>query len=191
MAAREELWIFGYGSLMWDPGFAYLEREAGLLRGYHRAFCIYSRRYRGTPERPGLVLGLQPGGSCRGIAYRVAPVRREEVFAYLHEREMTGNVYEQRAVPVELVGGERRVYAYAHITKCGHPQHTGPLELERIAELICQGHGTRGPCAEYLVNTVRHLDELGIKDGPMHELLRHVEARRGTRKPPARPRQQP
>ncbi|HUI16185.1 MAG TPA: gamma-glutamylcyclotransferase [Alphaproteobacteria bacterium] len=181
MAQRGDLWIFGYGSLMWDPGFAYIEREPALLRGYHRAFCIYSHRYRGTAEAPGLVLGLQPGGSCRGIAYRIASARRAEVFAYLDEREMSGNVYEQRPVPVVLVGRHRRVHAYAHITKLGHPQHTGPLAFERIAELICQGHGTRGACAEYLVNTVRHLDELGIKDGPMHELLRYVEGRRASR----------
>ena len=178
MARQGELWIFGYGSLMWDPGFAYVEREPALLRGYHRAFCIYSHRYRGTAEAPGLVLGLQPGGSCRGIAYRIASARRSEVFAYLDEREMSGKVYEQRPVPVTLLSRRRRVHAYAHITQLGHPQHTGPLTFERIAELICQGHGTRGACAEYLVNTVRHLDELGIKDGPMHELLRYVEGRR-------------
>jgi len=172
------LWIFGYGSLMWDPGFAYVEREPALLHGYHRAFCIYSHRYRGTPEAPGLVLGLQPGGSCRGIAYRVAAGKKREVFAYLGEREMSGNVYEQRPVPVELLRRNRRVHAYAHIVKCGHPQHTGELPLARTAALIAQGHGSRGPCVEYLVNTVRHLDELGIKDGPMHELLRRVERRR-------------
>ncbi len=163
---------------MWDPGFAYLERAAGLVHGYHRAFCIYSQRYRGTPERPGLVLGLRPGGSCRGIAFRIDAGRREEVFAYLHEREMKGNVYEQRRLPVELAAGRGRIHAYAHVTKLAHPQHSGPLTLERIAELICQGHGERGACAEYLINTVRHLDELGIKDGPMHELLRYVERRR-------------
>jgi len=178
MAQDAEIWIFGYGSLMWDPGFPYCAREPALLRGYHRAFCIYSQRYRGTPERPGLVLGLQPGGACRGIAYGIAPAERKAVFAYLHEREMQGDVYVQRPLPVTLVRQRRRVHAYAHITKCGHPQHTGPLPLLRIAELIDQGHGTRGPCAEYLANTVRHLDALGIKDGPMHTLLRHVEERR-------------
>jgi cation transport protein ChaC len=175
MTEQKEIWIYGYGSLMWDPGFAYVERQPALLRGFHRAFCIYSHRYRGTEERPGLVLGLQPGGSCRGIAYRIDRAKREAVFAYLEEREMRGNVYVQRQVPVTIPRG--RVRAFAHITVSDHPQCAGRLSLERIAELICQGNGERGPCAEYLANTVRHLDELGIKDGPMHLLLRFVEGR--------------
>ena len=177
MAKSSTAWIFGYGSLMWDPGFPFVERQAALLHGYHRAFCIYSHRYRGTTDRPGLVLGLQPGGSCRGIAYRIEDSKREEVFAYLHEREMSNYVYEQHPLPVRLPNG-RRVDAYAHVTVRGHPQYTGRLPLERVAELICQGHGERGTCADYLSNTVRHLDELGIKDGPMHMLLKLVETRR-------------
>lgn len=176
MSNRRATWIFGYGSLMWNPGFDYVAREPALLHGYHRAFCIYSRRYRGTTERPGLVLGLQPGGSCRGIAYRIDERRREEIFAYLHEREMTTNVYDQRPVAVELPSG-KRIAAYAHITQRDHPQYTGRLTLEETAKYICQGIGDRGSCSEYLANTVRHLDELGIKDGPMHALLRLVDAR--------------
>jgi len=180
MAKPASRWIFGYGSLMWDPGFPFVEREAALLHGYHRAFCIYSHRYRGTSDRPGLVLGLQPGGSCRGIAYRIAESKREAVFAYLHDREMNTNVYDQRPVPVRLIGG-RQVDAYAYITVRSHPQYTGRLSTERVADLICQGHGERGACSDYLANTVRHLDELGIKDGPMHALLRYVERHRAKR----------
>jgi len=177
MAGGGGPWIFGYGSLMWDPGFPYLAREPALLRGYHRALCIYSWQYRGTPERPGLVLGLDRGGSCRGIAYRIAERKAADVFAYLKEREMTSypsTVYEERLVPVELARG-RRVRAHAYVADHRHPQYAGKLPLERVAELVCQGHGARGPCSDYLSNTVRHLDELGIKDGPLHELLRHVE----------------
>jgi cation transport protein ChaC len=177
MTKHPAIWIFGYGSLMWDPGFPFTERATALLHGFHRAFCVYSRRYRGTPERPGLVLGLQPGGSCRGIAYRIAESHRDEAHAYLKEREMTNSVYEERHLPV-LLGDGRRVHAQAYVVDRKHPQYTGRLTLEKVAELICQGVGDRGPCAEYLINTVRHLDELGIKDGPMHELLRWVEARR-------------
>ena len=170
-------WIFAYGSLMWDPGFPYLKREPALLRGYHRALCIYSHQYRGTPERPGLVLGLDRGGSCRGIAYRVAAAEAASVFAYLAEREMTTYVYEDRLLPVELAHG-RRVRAHAYVADHRHPQYAGKLPLARVAELVCQGRGERGPCADYLANTVRHLDELGIGDGPLHKLLRFVERRR-------------
>ncbi len=169
-------WIFGYGSLMWDPGFPYLKREPALLRGYHRAFCIYSIRYRGTRERPGLVLGLDRGGSCRGIAYQIADEKAASVFAYLKEREMTTDVYDERLVPVELASG-RRVRAHTHIADQHHREYAGKLPLARVAELVCQGHGERGPCADYLANTVRHLDELGIRDGPLHSLLRYVESR--------------
>src|SRR5579883_3089065 len=171
MRGADEIWIFGYGSLMWDPGFAYLERAPALLRGYHRAFCIYSHRYRGTPEKPGLVLGLDRGGACRGIAYRIDPAERDCVLAYLHEREMSNRVYVQKALPVAL-GDGRKVAALTHVTVRGHEQYTGKLAAEAIVALICQGHGERGPCADYLINTVRHLDELGIKDGPLHDLLR-------------------
>jgi len=128
MAKSKAAWIFGYGSLMWDPGFAFVERHAALLHGYHRAFCIYSHRYRGTSDRPGLVLGLQPGGSCRGIAYRIEDSKREEVFTYLHEREMSNYVYEQRPMPVRLADG-RHIDAYAHVMVRDHPQYTGRLPL--------------------------------------------------------------
>ena len=178
MTKAASRWIFGYGSLMWDPGFPFVEREAALLHGYHRAFCIYSHRYRGTSAKPGLVLGLQPGGSCRGIAYRIEEAQREAVFAYLHKREMDNKVYDQRLVPIRLTDG-REVDAFAHITVRDHPQYTGRLSIEQVAALICQGYGERGACSDYLANTVSHLDELGIKDGPMHELLRFVETRRG------------
>lgn len=171
-----QVWIFGYGSLMWNPGFAFAERVPALLHGYHRAFCIYSHRYRGTKDKPGLVLGLQPGGSCRGIAYRIEHVARAAVHAYLKEREMNNGVYHERRLSVALADG-RRVMAQAYVVDATHPQYTGKLPRARVAALICQGKGERGACADYLANTVRHLDALGIKDGPMHALQRAVEGR--------------
>lgn len=180
----DELWIFGYGSLMWNPGFPFVERESALLRGYHRAFCVYSQQYRGTPEKPGLVFGLQSGGSCRGVAYRIAEADCQAARAYLREREMTSYVYEERRLPIVLPQ-ERRVLAYTYVADSKHPQYTGRLPLERVAELVCQGVGERGACAEYLANTVRHLDELGIEDGPMHKLLRLVEERQRASSPPS------
>ena len=102
-----DLYVFAYGSLMWDPGFRFVERRRGLLRGYHRAFCIYSHHYRGTPQNPGLVLGLAPGGACRGIVYRVAPADDKEVRAYLWEREIGNDgVYVEKHLPVLLDGDD-------------------------------------------------------------------------------------
>lgn len=171
---QEDFWIFGYGSLMWNPGFPHLASAPALLRGYHRAFCIYSYRYRGTPERPGLVLGLDRGGCCRGRAFHVAANDGPEVLRYLHDREMSGGVYQPRWVPVEIAGMRRRAIAF--IADRAHDHYAGKLEQDRLVALIRQGHGGRGSNRHYLAETVRHLDELGIHEGRLHDLLRLVEA---------------
>ncbi len=170
-----DVWIFAYGSLMWHPGFRYEEARPALLRGYHRSFCLYSHQYRGTPEKPGLVLGLDAGGSCRGIAYRVTARHAARVMAYLWRREMPARTYAFREVKVELAG--RTVRACAFIVRRDHPQYAPDLTVQRTVELVCQGHGRRGPCMAYLENTVRHLDELGIPDRRLHAILKRVEAR--------------
>ena len=170
-----DLWIFAYGSLMWHPGFPYEEARPALLRGYHRAFCLYSHQYRGTPEKPGLVLGLDSGGSCRGIAYRVTASNAKRVMAYLWKREMPARTYACREVKVTLAG--RAVRACAFIVRRDHPQYAPDLSVQRTVELVCQGHGRRGPCMAYLENTVRHLDQLGIPDRRLHAILKRVEAR--------------
>ena len=182
----EEFWVFAYGSLMWRPGFSCLEMRPALLRGYHRAFCIYSVHYRGTVEQPGLVLGLDRGGACRGRALRVAARDAEAVALYLHEREMVTGVYMPRWLPVEIPGdGEsRRVLAATYVADRGHPQYTGKLASDRIVEMILKGEGEAGSNRAYLENTVCHLDELGIADGALHDLLRLVE-RRAARDVPA------
>jgi cation transport protein ChaC len=174
-------WIFAYGSLMWQPGFAYVEMQPALLRGYHRAFCIYSHVTRGTPERPGLVLGLDHGGACRGMAFRIDPARRDEVFDYLREREQSTRVYLERRPPIEL-SDHRRVRAHAYVADIRHHQYAGRLPLGQAARLILQGVGGYGKNREYLESTVAHLDTLGIADGPVHRLLKEVEAlSRGSR----------
>src|SRR5690606_30856953 len=144
----EEFWVFAYGSLMWRPGFRCLESRPALLRGYHRAFCIYSVRYRGTPERPGLVLGLDRGGACRGRALRVAAEDAEAVAAYLHEREMVTGVYEPRWLPVEVEGG--RIRAATYVADRRHAQYTGKLDPELTAEMILAGVGAAGSNRDYL-----------------------------------------
>ena len=166
---KKDMWIFGYGSLMWDPGFEFEERQTALLHGYHRAFCLYSTRYRGTPERPGLVLGLAPGGSCKGRAFRVAAGNIEAVLEYLHERELVHYVYQFREVPLRLP--DTRIRAHTYVADTKHKRYAGGLDMASAAAIIRQGHGQRGPNTDYLENTIAHLDELGIKEGRLHELL--------------------
>jgi cation transport protein ChaC len=172
-----DVWIFAYGSLMWDPGFRFEEAQPALLRGYHRSFCLYSHRYRGTPDKPGLVLGLDAGGACRGIAYRVAASNAARVMAYLWKREMPMRVYACREVKIDVAG--RAVRARAFVVRRDHPHYAPDLSVARTVELVCQGHGMRGPCRAYLENTVRHLDMLGIPDRRLHAILKRVEARGG------------
>ena len=169
MTGSGALWIFGYGSLMWRPGFAHDAAEPALLRGYHRAFCVYSVHHRGTPARPGLVLGLDRGGSCGGRAYRGAARDAEAVIAYLDAREQVTAVYLRRRVTIEI--GAERVAAITYVADRAHRQYAGKLALRRAAEIILGGHGVAGDNPEYLEHTVAHLDELGIADGPLHELL--------------------
>lgn len=171
MAAQDgDIWVFGYGSLMWDPGFPYVQAEPALLRGYHRALCIYSRFHRGTLERPGLVLGLDRGGSCRGLAFRVAGDESRPILGYLDERELVSYAYKRATVRLVLPGA-RRVPAFAYVADPGHSQYAGKLPKDLIVELVAQGVGTRGTCFDYLENAVRHLDGLGINDGPLHDVL--------------------
>jgi cation transport protein ChaC len=172
---QEDFWVFGYGSLMWDPGFPHIEVRVALLRGYHRRFCVYSHRYRGTPECPGLVLGLDRGGSCRGLVFRVPTAEGEGVLDYLHEREMITGVYLPTWLNLETAQGP--VAAAGFVVDRAHEQYTGRLSAEETAELIVQGHGARGPCTDYLANTVRHLEGLGLGAGPLRRLLRLVESR--------------
>lgn len=171
-----ERWVFGYGSLMWRPGFAYVERATATLHGRRRAFCIYSVHHRGTYERPGLVLGLAPGGATRGAAFRVAEADWPEVYAYLIEREQPTETYVEARRAVRLADG-RRVEALVFLSDIRHAQWAGTLSQERQAELIAGARGLSGPNVEYLRDLVGHLREEGIRDAGMEHLLTMVEAR--------------
>jgi cation transport protein ChaC len=173
LASARDIWVFAYGSLMWEPGFAHAEAMPALLKGYHRRFCLYSHQYRGTPERPGLVLGLDRGGACKGVAYRIPPQDAEAALRYLWEREMPGRTYRLKEVWVRLP--RDRVRAFAFIVDRLHPQYTGELSLEETARFILQGVGRRGHCRQYLENTVRRLERLGVVDGPLHRLEQRVK----------------
>ncbi len=168
-------WVFGYGSLMWRPGFPYLERRPGRLHGRRRAFCIYSVYHRGTYERPGLVLGLAPGGSVRGMAYRVARGDWESVYAYLREREQPTETYFEAKAKVTLDDGVG-VQALVFLSDTGHAQWAGDLSLEDQAKMIAGAEGLSGPNINYLRDLMLHLREEGITDHGMERLLTLVEA---------------
>lgn len=172
----DERWVFGYGSLMWRPGFSFLERQLATLHGRRRAFCIYSVHHRGTYQRPGLVLGLAPGGSTRGAAYRVSEADWPEVYAYLREREQPTETYVERRRFVRLADG-RRVETLVFLSDTAHPQWAGVLSLERQAELIAGAVGLSGKNVDYLNDLVDHLREMGVRDHGMEVLLGMVEAR--------------
>jgi glutathione-specific gamma-glutamylcyclotransferase len=172
---NSDIWIFTYGSLMWNPGFPHSAAEPALLRGWHRSFCIYSKQYRGTGEKPGLVLGLDRGGSCRGLAFRIPCAEIVPALDYLWEREMSGGgVYEMRTVPVALIGTGTRLKARTFTVRPMHPWYAGRQPLDDAARLILQGVGCRGSCRDYFYNTIRHLETLGLADGPLHRLERRV-----------------
>lgn len=171
-----ERWVFGYGSLMWRPGFEYVERTPATLHGRRRAFCIYSVHHRGTHERPGLVLGLAPGGATRGMAYRVGEIHWTDVYAYLRDREQPTETYFETRRNVRLADG-RRVEALVFLSDVRHPQWAGSLSLEQQADLIAGAVGLSGRNVEYLRELVRHLREDGVRDHAMEMLLGMVEAR--------------
>ena len=171
----EGRWVFGYGSLMWRPGFVYVDRAGAVLHGRRRAFCIYSVHHRGTPAQPGLVLGLAPGGSTRGMAYRVAEADWPRTYAYLLEREQPTETYVEAKVHVRLIDG-RRVQALAFLSDTTHPQWAGRLDAEAQARLIAHSRGLSGPNVDYLRDLVGHLREDGVRDRAMERLLARVEA---------------
>jgi cation transport protein ChaC len=172
------LWVFGYGSLIWQPGFDFDDKQPAVLRGFRRAFCMTSIVYRGTPEAPGLVLSLDadPGGSCHGIAYHVPAHAAEGTHAYLRERELVSYAYDEARVTVELDGGARVVEAIAYVSNPEHPQYCR-LSLDNQADVIARARGPRGPNSEYLLNTVASLESLGLHDAELTHLAELVRTR--------------
>ena len=177
--SREDLWVFGYGSLMWRPGFEFIEQVPARLIGEHRALCVYSFDHRGTPEKPGLVLGLDRGGVCRGIAFRVAAGLRDHTIEYLRSREQTTNVYREVMRSVWLENEARlRVSALAYVVDRGHVQYAGRLSLAEQLRYVQQGHGRSGNNRDYVLSTVKSIEAQGFRDGQLHQLslLLHGEA---------------
>lgn len=174
-------WVFGYGSLIWKPGFPFVRKGTALLRGAHRSLCVYSHRHRGTPARPGLVFGLVRGGSCRGMAFEVEGRHWDEVHAYLAAREMDRGVYREALRPVLLEDGQA-VTALAFLVDPRHVQFAGRLDIAEQVRLVRTGVGESGANPEYVLETARHLVELGIRDRYLDQL---VEALNGVDLPVA------
>jgi cation transport protein ChaC len=175
---KGDFWVFGYGSLMWSPCFAYEAKSPGRAHGYHRALCILSTRYRGTYRRPGLVMGLCRGGSCWGMAYKIG---RREVLRTLRRlwvREMPRRVYRPRLLAVKLRSG-RRVLALAFVADPMHSAYVDELDLHGRARLVAQGIGVRGPCVDYIQNTLDHMHEVGVRDPHLERVLDAAMVLRG------------
>jgi cation transport protein ChaC len=169
--SKGELWVFGYGSLMWRPGFEFIEQVPARLIGEHRALCVYSFDHRGTPEKPGLVLGLDRGGACRGIAFRVAAKHRDATVEYLRGREQTTHVYREVMRSVWLENEARqRVSALAYVVDRGHVQYAGRLSLTEQLHYVRQGHGRSGNNRDYVLSTVKSIEAQGFRDAQLHQL---------------------
>jgi cation transport protein ChaC len=176
---KGEFWVFGYGSLMWSPCFAYQAKIPGRAHGYHRALCILSTRYRGTLRRPGLVMGLCSGGSCWGMAFRIDRSQLRRALSRLWAREMTRRTYHPRLIAVRLRGG-RTVRALAFVADPTHDAYVDELDLHGRAKLVAQGIGARGPCVDYIQNTLDHMHEVGVRDPHLERVLHAAQKlRRG------------
>jgi len=170
-----DLWVFGYGSLMWRPGFPFVEQRKAAIRGFHRSLCIYSHVHRGTHSRPGLVLGLDRGGSCLGIAFRVAQADREATVHYLREREQATSVYLEVLVQT-MLGAREAVRSLVYVADRNHPQYAGRLEEAEVLRLVRQGVGQSGANPDYVRNTHAHLKELGVHDPVLARLVAGLDA---------------
>lgn len=169
------MWVFGYGSLLWNPGFDVADMCLGTLRGYARSFCMSSIHHRGSVEKPGLVLALDAvdGALCRGMAMRVADGREDDTLAYLRERELISSAYLEKMLSVQLdIGTE--ITAVTYVIDPAHVQYCGALPLEEQAQIIAHAVGDRGPNTEYLFNTASHLTEIGLHDPDLDWLAQRV-----------------
>jgi len=166
---KNDFWVFGYGSLMWRPGFAHVETMRARLHGYRRSLCIYSHVHRGTPDHPGLVLGLDAGGSCLGIAFRVPGDMTDEVMVYLREREMSNQVYHEKWLRLRLADG-RDVQAVTYVADRRHIQYAGSLKAEDAAAIVISAQGDSGANLDYVANTLEHLRNMRVRD----HALEHV-----------------
>jgi glutathione-specific gamma-glutamylcyclotransferase len=169
-----DIWVFGYGSLMWNPGFLFAERHPAIAHGVHRRLCVYSTHYRGTPEKPGLVVGLLSGGCCHGVAFRVVAVNVKETRNYLTEREQISKIYHEVFRPVRLRDG-RTVQALCYVVDQSHKQYAGRLSPDEQFDFVKDSHGNIGPNRDYVCNTAQSLKEIGVEDRTLHWLAEKLQ----------------
>jgi len=165
----EDLYVFGYGSLIWNPAFHFIEKQPALLHGWHRRFCLQMFMGRGTPEMPGLMLALDRGGACKGVAFRIAASEARQELGVLWQREMFGGSYDARWVKLQTATGPIRALTF--VVNRAHPRYLKELSIEQTAALIATGAGDLGTCREYLENTVSHLAELGLSDAGLSRIV--------------------
>ena len=180
---RDRIWVFGFGSLIWNPAFHFAERRTALVHGFHRQFCLWSKAGRGSPQKPGLMLALEPGGSCHGVAYRIAPEQVETELDVVWRREMMTGAYRSVWVNAHTPGGIEHAIAFA--ANHAHERYVRGLDTDETARLLATGSGPLGTCCDYLFDTVTHLDALGIRDRRMEALVERVRAHRASATPPA------
>lgn len=166
----EQFWIFGYGSLMWRPGFDFLRSEPALIHGYHRSLCVYSFVHRGSPEDPGLVLGLDRGGSCHGMAFQIAPERWEDTIAYLRAREQVTSVYVEKRKSMRLLATGSTAQSTTYVVDRTHRQYAGVLDEDELVKHVMRGRGVSGHCLDYVMSTVDHLRLMKIHDPALERL---------------------
>ena len=174
-APTDDLWIFAYGSLMWRPDFEAVARHRARLSGYHRSLCILSHYYRGTPDQPGLVLGLDRGGSCVGIAFRIAAEAAEATREAVRARELISGVYREATVDILLDDGTR-VRAVTYVADRNHVQYAGKLGREAMLARVRRSRGTAGPNVDYVRNTYHHLLGIGLADANLAWIVEAVGA---------------
>lgn len=169
-----DLWVFGYGSLMWRPGFDFVETLPARLSGFHRALCVHSFVHRGTRERTGLVLGLDRGGSCKGMAFRVAAANHQSVLAYLRERELVTNVYLERFAGVTLADG-RKINAVTYVVDRSHIQYAAGLSVDQAAQIVAGASGVSGTNPDYVASTVQQLRQMNIHDSLLEGIVKRLQ----------------
>jgi glutathione-specific gamma-glutamylcyclotransferase len=180
-ARMEQFWIFGYGSLMWRPGFDYLRSEPALVHGCHRSLCVFSHVHRGTPEEPGLVLGLDRGGSCHGMAFEIAPGRWDDTIAYLRAREQVTSVYVEKRKTVSLLTSGSRIKATTYVVDRTHVQYAGVLGDDDLVKHVTRGRGISGHCIDYVISTLNHLRDMKIHDPALERLAGKLDLQAASR----------
>jgi cation transport protein ChaC len=178
----DRVWVFGFGSLIWNPAFHHVERRTALIRGYHRQFCLLSKAGRGSPQNPGLMLALERGGSCHGVAYRIAPEHVESELDVVWRREMLTGAYRAKWVSAQTPDGVEHAIAFA--ANHTHERYVRGLDTDETARLLATGAGPLGSCCDYLFDTVSHLEALGIRDKRMESLVERVRACMASATPP-------